>query len=170
MAILTTLHQICALNDLTSIRNNLDGLGLRVLSDRCSSMYQIRYETQSKLDLHQSSELILRKMSNLEVKLEKQDSRTEKKEALFRRMPSLRDLASECSSADVQDVILPSAIGRGLCRDEPLTDSGKKLQLMKMLCLTVLPVLGVWSYSVYMLSDTITIRSENEMASTDWFD
>lgn len=52
-------------------------------------------------------------MSNLEVKLEKQDSRTEKKEALFRRMPSLRDLASECSSADVQDVILPSAIGRG---------------------------------------------------------
>lgn len=54
MAILTTLHQICALNDLTSIRNNLDGLGLRVLSDRCSSMYQIRYETQSKLDLHQS--------------------------------------------------------------------------------------------------------------------
>ncbi|XP_065934773.1 uncharacterized protein [Magallana gigas] len=126
-------------------------------------MYQIRYETQSKLDLHQSSELILRKMSNLEVKLEKQDSRTEKKEALFRRMPSLRDLASECSSADVQDVILPSAIGRGLCRDEPLTDSGKKLQLMKMLCLTVLPVLGVWSYSVYMLSDTITIRSENEM-------
>lgn len=49
-------------------------------------------------------------MSNLEVKLEKQDSRTEKKEALFRRMPSLRDLASECSSADVQDVILPSAI------------------------------------------------------------
>lgn len=57
----------------------------------------------------------------------------------------------------------------GLCRDEPLTDSGKKLQLMKMLCLTVLPVLGVWSYSVYMLSDTITIRSENEMASIDWF-
>ena len=54
------------------------------------------------------------KMSNLEVKLEKQDSRTEKKEALFRRMPSLRDLASECSSADVQDVILPSAIGRGI--------------------------------------------------------
>lgn len=53
-------------------------------------------------------------MSNLEVKLEKQDSRTEKKEALFRRMPSLRDLASECSSADVQDVILPSAIGRGI--------------------------------------------------------
>lgn len=52
-------------------------------------------------------------MSNLEVKLEKQDSRTEKKEALFRRMPSLMDLASECSSADVQDVILPSAIGRG---------------------------------------------------------
>lgn len=38
---------------------------------------------------------------------------------------------------------------------------------MKMLCLTVLPVLGVWSYSVYMLSDTITIRSENEMVSTD---
>lgn len=40
---------------------------------------------------------------------------------------------------------------------------------MKMLCLTVLPVLGVWSYSVYMLSDTINIRSENEMVSTDLF-
>lgn len=31
-----------------------------------------------------------------------------------------------------------------------------------MLCLTVLPVLGVWSYSVYMLSDTISLKSENE--------
>jgi hypothetical protein len=56
-------------------------------------------------------------MSNLEVKLEKQESRTEKKDGLFRQMPSLRDLASEYGSDDVQDVILPSAIGRGMLRD-----------------------------------------------------
>lgn len=53
------------------------------------------------------------KMNHLDVKLEKQESRTEKKDTLFRQMPSLRDLASECGSDDVQDVILPSAIGRG---------------------------------------------------------
>lgn len=51
------------------------------------------------------------------------------------------------------------------CNAPPLTDSDKKIQLIKMLCLTVLPVLGVWSYSVYMLSDTISLKSENEAVS-----
>lgn len=56
-----------------------------------------------------------------------------------------------------------TSFSRGICCNAPpLTDSDKKIQLIKMLCLTVLPVLGVWSYSVYMLSDTISLKSENE--------
>lgn len=57
----------------------------------------------------------------------------------------------------------------GLCWDELFIDFGKKFQLMKMLCLIVFFVLGVWFYSVYMLFDIIIIRSENEMVSIDWF-
>ena len=55
----------------------------------------------------------------------------------------------------------------GICRDEPLTDSGKKLQLIKMLCLTVLPILGLCAYTVYTLADIIEAKNENE--SVSWF-
>ena len=49
----------------------------------------------------------------------------------------------------------------GICRDEPLSQTGKRIQLIKMLCLTVLPILGLWGYTVYTLADSINSREEN---------
>lgn len=49
---------------------------------------------------------------------------------------------------------------KGICRDEPLTQSGKRIQLIKMLCLNVLPILGLWAYTVYTLADSIGFREE----------
>ncbi|XP_070206498.1 uncharacterized protein [Littorina saxatilis] len=43
----------------------------------------------------------------------------------------------------------------GLCRGEPLTDTGKRLQLLKILSLTLLPILGLWAFTVFSLSDSI---------------
>lgn len=31
-----------------------------------------------------------------------------------------------------------------------------------MLCLTVLPILGLWAYTVYTLADIIEAKNENE--------
>ncbi|XP_052799416.1 uncharacterized protein LOC128231034 [Mya arenaria] len=56
-------------------------------------------------------------------------------------------------------------IGCGpLCRVNPLTDRGKRFQLMKILCLTVIPILGVWGFTMYSLSDSVRSKSEIEMA------
>jgi len=54
----------------------------------------------------------------------------------------------------------------GICREKSVTDSGKRIQLIKMLCLTVLPILGLWAFSVFILTDTINKKTENEKAST----
>ncbi|XP_052083525.1 uncharacterized protein LOC127720814 [Mytilus californianus] len=51
-------------------------------------------------------------------------------------------------------------MGRGICRDEPLSQSGKRIQLFKMLCLNVLPILGLWAYTVYTLADSVGFREE----------
>ena len=50
----------------------------------------------------------------------------------------------------------------GICRDEPLSQIGKRMQLFKMLCLTVLPILGLWGYTVYTLADILNSRAEND--------
>ncbi|XP_076094871.1 uncharacterized protein LOC143065280 [Mytilus galloprovincialis] len=64
-------------------------------------------------------------------------------------------------TSDILDIVQPPLIGRGFCRDEPLSQTGKRLQLIKMLCLTVLPILGLWGYTVYTLADSINSREEN---------
>ena len=59
----------------------------------------------------------------------------------------------------------------GICRGEPLTDMGKRLQLFKILSLTLLPILGLWAFTVYSLSDSIEGKSDIEqvtMATTAW--
>jgi len=50
-----------------------------------------------------------------------------------------------------------------LCRVNPLTNSGKRFQLMKILCLTVIPILGVWGFTMYSLSDSVKSKTEIEM-------
>ncbi|XP_069111482.1 uncharacterized protein [Argopecten irradians] len=49
-----------------------------------------------------------------------------------------------------------------LCRGKELSDIGNRLQLVKMLCLTVLPILGLWAFSVYTLTDIVKRKTENE--------
>lgn len=52
-----------------------------------------------------------------------------------------------------------------LCRVNPLTDRGKRFQLIKILCLTVIPILGVWGFTMYSLSDSVKSKSEIEVVS-----
>ncbi|XP_060555373.1 uncharacterized protein LOC132716182 isoform X2 [Ruditapes philippinarum] len=56
-------------------------------------------------------------------------------------------------------------IGCGpLCRVNPLTDRGKRFQLFKILCLTVIPILGVWGFTMYSLSDSVESKTDIEVA------
>ncbi|XP_033764357.1 uncharacterized protein LOC117345393 [Pecten maximus] len=51
---------------------------------------------------------------------------------------------------------------RGPCGDQSMTDTGKRIQLVKMLCLTVIPILGLWGFTFYSLTDTISSKTANE--------
>ena len=48
----------------------------------------------------------------------------------------------------------------GICLGAPLSQTGKRILLFKMLCLNVLPILGLWGYTVYRLADSIDYREE----------
>ena len=50
----------------------------------------------------------------------------------------------------------------GLCRGDPLTNRGKRLQLLKILCLTVIPILGVWGFTMHSLSASVQKKSNIE--------
>ncbi|VDH93877.1 Hypothetical predicted protein [Mytilus galloprovincialis] len=63
-------------------------------------------------------------------------------------------------SSSLIEALQPQFMGRGICRDEPLSQSGKRIQLFKMLCLNVLPILGLWAYTVYTLADSVGFREE----------
>ena len=54
-----------------------------------------------------------------------------------------------------------------LCRVNPLTDRGKRLQLVKILCLTIIPILGVWGFTMYSLSDSVKSKSDIEVVSPE---
>ncbi|CAC5383912.1 Guanylate cyclase 32E,Retinal guanylyl cyclase 1,Receptor-type guanylate cyclase gcy-28,Atrial natriuretic peptide receptor 1,Retinal guanylyl cyclase 2,Olfactory guanylyl cyclase GC-D,Atrial natriuretic peptide receptor 2,Receptor-type guanylate cyclase gcy-13,Receptor-type guanylate cyclase Gyc76C,Guanylyl cyclase GC-E [Mytilus coruscus] len=71
-------------------------------------------------------------------------------------------VVSDHSETEILDVVQPPLFGRGICRDEPLSKTGKKLQLFKMLCLTVIPIIGLWGYTVYTLADILNSRAEND--------
>ncbi|GFS19185.1 guanylate cyclase 32E [Elysia marginata] len=43
----------------------------------------------------------------------------------------------------------------GMCRGEPLSDRGKRLKMVKILSVTLLPILTLWAFTVYSLSDSI---------------
>ena len=53
----------------------------------------------------------------------------------------------------------------GRCRADPLTVTGKRIQMAKMLTLVVLPVLGLWGYSVSLLTEVIADKYDNEKVS-----
>ncbi|XP_070184258.1 uncharacterized protein, partial [Littorina saxatilis] len=69
-------------------------------------------------------------------------------------------------SEEIIEVMHPetgtSRIILGICRGETLTDMGKRLQLVKILSLTLLPILGLWAFTVYSLSDSIEGKSDIE--------
>jgi len=49
----------------------------------------------------------------------------------------------------------------------PLTDRGKRFQLFKILCLTVIPILGVWGFTMYSLSDSVESKTDIEVVTTE---
>ncbi|KAK6185602.1 hypothetical protein SNE40_007801 [Patella caerulea] len=66
--------------------------------------------------------------------------------------------ASSCEdslNSHIIDIVHPHVGGIGFCRGEPLTDKGKRVQMLKILSLTLLPILGLWAFTVYSLSDSI---------------
>ncbi|XP_076472254.1 uncharacterized protein LOC143301751 [Babylonia areolata] len=88
--------------------------------------------------------------------------------SLLSRSSSRRNgsMSSSLRSQDIIEVMHPktgtSRIILGICRGETLTDMGKRLQLVKILSLTLLPILGLWAFTVYSLSDSIEGKSDIE--------
>ncbi|XP_048247978.1 uncharacterized protein LOC124112689 [Haliotis rufescens] len=80
--------------------------------------------------------------------------------------PRSMSTAESLNSQEIIDVMHPQTgkteILLGICRGEPLTDSGKRLQLLKILALTLLPILGLWAFTVYSLSDSIQGKADIE--------
>lgn len=50
----------------------------------------------------------------------------------------------------------------GCCRGDPLTNKGKRIQLFKILCLTVIPILGVWGFTMHSLSVSVDTKGDIE--------
>ncbi|RUS90975.1 hypothetical protein EGW08_001279 [Elysia chlorotica] len=75
-------------------------------------------------------------------------------------------IAFSLKSQDIIDAMHPetgtSKVIWGICRGEPLTDTGKRIQLLKILSLTLLPILGLWAFTVYSLSYSIQGKSDIE--------
>ncbi|GFO08230.1 hypothetical protein PoB_003473500 [Plakobranchus ocellatus] len=75
-------------------------------------------------------------------------------------------IAFSLKSQDIIDAMHPetgtSKVIWGFCRGEPLTDTGKRIQLLKILSLTLLPILGLWAFTVYSLSYSIQGKSDIE--------
>ncbi|RUS83749.1 hypothetical protein EGW08_008500 [Elysia chlorotica] len=77
--------------------------------------------------------------------------------------------SSSLNSQEIVDVVRPeigaTKVLDGMCRSEPLTDTGKRLQLLKILSLTLLPILGLWAFTVYSLSDSIQGKFDIEQTA-----
>ncbi|XP_060074110.1 uncharacterized protein LOC132553844 [Ylistrum balloti] len=50
----------------------------------------------------------------------------------------------------------------GICRQGILTDAGKRLQLARMLCLTIFPIILLWGFTVFTLTESINEKSTAE--------
>ncbi|XP_021340185.1 soluble guanylate cyclase gcy-33-like [Mizuhopecten yessoensis] len=50
----------------------------------------------------------------------------------------------------------------GICRHGILTDAGKKYQLTRMLCLTIFPIVLLWSFTAFTLTESINEKSTAE--------
>ncbi|RUS80784.1 hypothetical protein EGW08_011454 [Elysia chlorotica] len=51
----------------------------------------------------------------------------------------------------------------GKCwRGDPLSDTGKRQQILQILSLTLLPILGLWAFTVYSVSDSIKGKTDLE--------
>ncbi|WAR25462.1 GUC2E-like protein, partial [Mya arenaria] len=52
------------------------------------------------------------------------------------------------------------------CRGDPLTNKGKRIQLFKILCLTVIPILGVWGFTMHSLTVSVDTKGDIDTAKT----
>ncbi|XP_069113799.1 uncharacterized protein [Argopecten irradians] len=59
------------------------------------------------------------------------------------------------------EVHLPNK-NTNICRQGILTDTGKRLQLTRMLCLTISPIVLLWGFTVFTLTESITNKSTAE--------
>ncbi|XP_033724712.1 uncharacterized protein LOC117314732 [Pecten maximus] len=59
-------------------------------------------------------------------------------------------------SSDVQ------SRNKNICRQGILTDTGKRLQLTRMLCLTISPIILLWGFTVFTLTESITEKTTAE--------
>ncbi|KAL4226122.1 hypothetical protein ACF0H5_014109 [Mactra antiquata] len=84
------------------------------------------------------------------------------------KIENLKKGAVPVNNDDIIELIqtnMFAEIGCGpLCRVNPLTDRGKRFQLFKILCLTVIPILGVWGFTMYSLSDSVESKADIEVA------
>ena len=53
----------------------------------------------------------------------------------------------------------------GGCVTSPASDHGKKIQLFKMLSLTLVPILGLWAFCVYQLTGEVKAKQDHEKVS-----
>ncbi|XP_060595370.1 uncharacterized protein LOC132749574 [Ruditapes philippinarum] len=92
-------------------------------------------------------------------------------------MEQMSDLKSEnlkkgavpVNKDEIVDLIQMNLFGRvgyGCCRGDPLTNKGKRIQLFKILCLTVIPILGVWGFTMHSLTVSVETKADIETAKT----
>ncbi|KAK3803711.1 hypothetical protein RRG08_047675 [Elysia crispata] len=73
---------------------------------------------------------------------------------------SVSSVVPSMTSQQIIDIMNPEdgpldTILDGMCRGEPLSDRGKRLKMAKILSVTLLPILTLWAFTVYSLSDSI---------------
>ncbi|GFS09111.1 guanylate cyclase 32E [Elysia marginata] len=71
------------------------------------------------------------------------------------------------TSSDILEWLEPShkscLLRVGKCwRGDPLSDTGKRQQILQILSLTLLPILGLWAFTVYSVSDSIKGKTDLE--------
>ncbi|XP_041377372.1 uncharacterized protein LOC121389788 [Gigantopelta aegis] len=74
------------------------------------------------------------------------------------------------NSNDIIDVMHPKNTRVdwlfGWCRSDILTETGKRLQICKILILILVPIFGLWSFTVYGLFGSLRVKSQMEQTQT----
>ncbi|XP_061188147.1 uncharacterized protein LOC133196250 [Saccostrea echinata] len=77
----------------------------------------------------------------------------------------MADMYKSCSSIGSLAISHTSFTGgkeAGVCQTSMVSDKGRKIQLLKMLCLTLVPTLGLWVFCAFQLTTEVNIRRNYE--------